>query len=140
MTFQDAPTDTAVNRNEGSGDDGYGDHPLYRHDDEEDEESSGEGVDSDWSMPEDIVDDIVNIDDEIDPRDLDIDFHEEVTTAYSDITTPETISLKTSVPAMNPLNPSDSISEPEDPHKHLTPTQDPNFFAQPGIVTGEDHS
>ena len=138
---QDSPADTR-DQYEGSGVDGY-DHPLYRPEDEEDD-SSGEDT-SDWDGEEDLGDsDIVNIDDEIDPRDLDIGFHEEVTIHYQDwwtsssSSTPATISAKTSVPAMNPNNPSVSDeSEEEDPHKHATASQDTNFFSQPGILTGE---
>lgn len=138
--WQDSPADTR-DQYEGSGVDGY-DHPLYRPEDEEDD-SSGEDT-SDWDGEEDLGDsDIVNIDDEIDPRDLDIGFHEEVTIHYQDwwtsssSSTPATISAKTSVPAMNPNNPSVSDeSEEEDPHKHATASQDTNFFSQPGILTG----
>ena len=65
--------------------------------------------------------DIVNVDDEIDPRDLDIGFHEDITSAPRTTPTLNTVASDPQVPG-------------QDPAKHYN--QDTNFFAQPGILTG----
>lgn len=70
--------------------------------------------------------DIVNVDDEIDPRDLDIGFHEDITSGPD---RPE------SAPQTPPsIVPSDPLVPGDDPTKYYN--QDTNFFAQPGILTG----
>ena len=113
---------------EGSAEDGY--PGLYNRDDEEEEEGSGLWH-SDYSDPhveEDAGDtDIVNVDDEIDPRDLDIGFHEDITSGPDrPDSVPETTTSHT-VPSKDP-------TLLEDPTRHFS--QDTNFFAQPGIITG----
>ena len=67
--------------------------------------------------------DIVNVDDEIDPRDLDISFHEDITSG------PDKVEAAPQPPPS--IVPSDSEG---DPTKYYA--QDTNFFAQPGILTG----
>ena len=113
---------------EGSAEDGY--PGLYNRDDEEEEEGSGLWH-SDYSDPhveEDAGDtDIVNVDDEIDPRDLDIGFHEDITSGPDrPDSVPETTTSHT-VPNKDP-------TLLKDPTRHFS--QDTNFFAQPGIITG----
>ena len=128
--FQDTPKVDDVD--EGSADDVYGGHPLYRHDDDEEDEGSGHIRDHDYDEheeEEDAVDnDIVNVDDEIDPRDLDIGFHEDITEAPEKATSAKTTTSKT-VPK--------AATEHSDPSKHEF-SQETNFFAQPGIMTGGD--
>lgn len=123
--WKDSPADKSSELAEGSGGDGYA--GLYRHDDEE-EESSGHEEDADYHDHDvheedpDVVDsDIVNVDDEIDPRDLDIGFHEDITSAPRTTPTLNTVASDPQVPG-------------QDPAKHYN--QDTNFFAQPGILTG----
>lgn len=69
--------------------------------------------------------DIVNVDDEIDPRDLDIGFHEDITSG------PDRAEAAPQTPPS--IVPSDP-QEGGDPTKYYA--QDTNFFAQPGILTG----
>jgi len=127
--WQDTPKVDDVD--EGSGDDVYGGHPLYRHDDDEEDEGSGHIRDHDYDEHEeedeqDAVDnDIVNVDDEIDPRDLDIGFHEDITEAPDKATSSKSTTSKT-VP--------NAATELSDPSKHEF-SQETNFFAQPGIMT-----
>ena len=77
--MKDTPDDVAAQ--EGSGDDVY--HPLYRHDDEEDDFGSAdvEEIDHYGGNSEDTKyfsnNDIVDVDEEIDPSDVDFDFNEE---------------------------------------------------------------
>ena len=67
------------------------------------------------------------MDDEIDPRDLDIGFHEDITSGPDrPDSVPETTTSHT-VPSKDP-------TLLEDPTRHFS--QDTNFFAQPGIITG----
>ena len=66
--------------------------------------------------------DTVSVDDEIDPRDLDIGFHEDIT-AGPDKAAPQT------TPSIVPRDP-----QGDDPTKYFN--QDTNFFSQPGILTG----
>ena len=130
--FQDTPKVDDVD--EGSADDVYGGHPLYRHDDDEEDDGSGHIRDHDYDEheeEEDAVDnDIVNVDDEIDPRDLDIGFHEDITGAPDKVTSAKTTTSKT-VPNV--------ATEHSDPSKHEF-SQETNFFAQPGIMTGVLHT
>ena len=66
--------------------------------------------------------DTVSVDDEIDPRDLDIGFHEDITSG-PDKAAPQT------TPSIVPRDP-----QGDDTTKYLN--QDTNFFSQPGILTG----
>ena len=125
---QETPAGKVEETAEGSAEDGY--PGLYNRDDEEEEEGSGLWH-SDYSDPhveEDAGDtDIVNVDDEIDPRDLDIGFHEDITSGPDrPDSVPETTTSHT-VPNKDP-------TLLEDPTRHFS--QDTNFFAQPGIITG----
>ena len=67
--------------------------------------------------------DTVSVDDEIDPRDLDIGFED--ITSGPDKAAPQT------TPSIVPR---DSLAPGEDPTKYYN--QDTNFFSQPGILTG----
>jgi len=125
--WQETPAGKVEETAEGSAEDGY--PGLYNRDDEEEEEGSGLWH-SDYSDPhveEDAGDtDIVNVDDEIDPRDLDIGFHEDITSGPDRADSiPETTTSHT-VPNKDP-------TLLEDPTRHFS--QDTNFFAQPGIIT-----
>jgi len=129
--WQDTPDDVAAQ--EGSGDDVY--HPLYRHDDEEDDFGSAdvEEIDHYGGNSEDTKyfsnNDIVDVDEEIDPSDVDFDFNEEgehpVTNAHD-----KDAILSTLTP---PKVAQEDPTILDDPHKHFN--QDTNFFAQPGILT-----
>ena len=71
--------------------------------------------------------DVVNVDDEIDPRDLDIGFHEDITSGPLD-------KAETASQTPPSIVPSDPQGQGDDPTKYYN--QDTNFFAQPGILTG----
>ena len=126
--MQDPPSDEVT---EGSGDDVYGGHPLYRHDDEE--EDIGSGADTDDYTDHHVINndnfdnnDIVDVDDEIDPSDVDFGFDEN--SLSSTTKSPDTTTTKP--PDTGPGD----TSIVNDPHKQFN--QDTNFFAQPGILTG----
>ena len=70
--------------------------------------------------------DIVNVDDGIDPRDLDIGFQKDITSG------PDRAEAATQTPPS--IVPSDPLVPGDDPTKYYN--QDTNFFAQPGILTG----
>jgi len=126
--WKDSPGDLAAA--EGSGDGGH--TGLYNHDDEDDE-GSGEQEEDDYhdhlvhEMDTEVLDsDIVNVDDEIDPRDLDIGFHEDITSG------PDRPEAAPQTPPS--IVPSDPLVPGDDPTKYYN--QDTNFFAQPRILTG----
>ena len=112
---------------EGSG----GERELGLHEDEEEEDFQGSAGDTqtDFDVPleEDsqVDKDIINVDDEIDDIG-DIGFQDDTTT----ISTPSLTSVKAAV-TIGPTDP----TLLGDPHKQLN--QETNFFAQPGILTGE---
>ena len=62
-------------------------------------------------------------DEEIDPRDVDIGFHDESTPKPTPKSTTSTTTLPPTV-----------ATQGRDPHKHHN--QETNFFAQPGILAG----
>jgi len=120
--WQDTPANPVDDTVEGSADSSYG--VKYGQDDDDDVEGSGR----DDFEPEDsredqtaIEKDVINVDEEIDPRDVDIGFHDESTPTPTPKPTSTTTTLLPTVP-----------TEGTDPHKHHN--QETNFFAQPGIL------
>jgi len=120
--WQDTPANPGEDPVEGSGDSTYG--VNYGRDDDDDVEGSG-GDDFEPEDPrEDLatVDkDVINVDEEIDPRDVDIGFHDETTPQPTLKTTSTTTTLL----------PTETTVE-TDPKKDHSP--ETNFFAQPGIL------
>eukprot|EP00092_Neocalanus_flemingeri_P041350 GFUD01045024.1.p1 GENE.GFUD01045024.1~~GFUD01045024.1.p1 ORF type:complete len:214 (-),score=67.52 GFUD01045024.1:591-1232(-) len=120
--WQDTPANQVDDTVEGSADSSYG--VKYGQDDDDDMEGSGR---DDFESEDSIEDhtevdrDVINVDEEIDPRDVDIGFHDESTPKPSPPPTPSTTTLLPTVPTVG-----------TDPHKHHN--QETNFFAQPGIL------
>ena len=111
---------------------GSGGDLLHEDEEEEDFQGSAGGSQTDFDIPleEDsqVDKDIINVDDEIDDIG-DIGFHEDTST----ISPPSLTSVKAAV-TTGPTEPG-LPGDPADPHKQLN--QETNFFAQPGILTGQ---
>jgi len=124
--WQDTPANTVGDTVEGSADDNSSYGVKYDHEDDDDQEGSGR----DDYQPEDsreddhitVDKDVINVDEEIDPRDVDIGFHDESTPKPTLKPTTPTTTLLPAVPTVGST----------DPHKHHN--QETNFFAQPGIL------
>jgi len=128
--WQDSPANPSIDDTvEGSADTPY--RNSYGVDDDDDTEGSGH---DDFDVT-DVVEehkavdnkDVINVDEEIDPRDVDIGFHDEST--LKPLMTSKTMISKPTIST----SPVPSIeSDGGEPHKHHN--QETNFFAQPGIL------
>jgi len=122
--WQDTPANPIDDTAEGST--GYShDGMSYGEDDDDDREGSGRDdfeteVVREEHAPIDHKD-VINVDEEIDPRDIDIGFHDESTQKPTPKSTTPTAT-----------NPPTAPTTGSDIHKHHN--QDTNFFAQPGIL------
>jgi len=119
--WQDTPANPIHDTVEGSADSSYG--VKYGEDDDDDMEGSGRDdfeTEDVREEPTAIEKDVINVDEEIDPRDVDIGFHDESTPKP----TPKSTTSTTTLPP--------TVSTQRDPHKHHN--QETNFFAQPGIL------
>jgi len=120
--WQDTPANPIDDTIEGSADSPYG--MNYGEDDDDDREGSGSDDFETEVVREEhapVDKDVINVDEEIDPRDVDIGFHDESTAKPTPKSTTPTAT-----------NPPTTPNTGSDIHKHHN--QDTNFFAQPGIL------